>query len=870
MLINRPYQVLFLKYLLKGSLFGWVVLLCSMHIQAQTTILDAENLKRKLVRTKTETERLPILNNLTACFLDNQPDSAKKYAERAYKIRNKALSPREKVRTIMFMGVALQKTEVHEINIRPYFQESIQLAKKIADDTLLADIWFRFGDFCHYRGKLEEAVLYYEKAHTYYKLHIDMFGVQSVYHKLAIIYNQQGKVEKSLGMYQKALEILRKLKLENLTGILSDIGNVYYGQGNFVEALKYYKQGLDASTKYADIYGQGFCLNNIGLVHGSLGNHDEALAYHLESLKKREQAQSQEGVSNSYNNIGHTYMLLGHHEKGRGYIKKSLEIDKKLGNQNAVAMDFDLIAYDLLEDKKYEEALQQYNEALKTRIASGHALGVGISYSSIGVVYMQKTNYEQAIVHFKKADSLFVAIGAEDFLTSNNLHFATAYFASGNFNDSEPRAQSALQSAMKRKTKQEIMEASQILAQIFAKKGTYQQAYTYQMQALAYKDSLNIEEKNKKVFRMQALFEFKQQEQDLREKDVENKKLKIENTYQEKVLLLYYILLIVLFFSFFALVAVIYFVWRVGKKNIEKTKQLVFQNEEIRRQGSEIATQSNAIETKNHELQTAHEKLSEANQELIDSIAYAHRIQKAVLPTKEEMLHTLPIHFILYKPRNVVSGDFYWFSEKENHTVVSVMDCTGHGIPGAFMSLIGSDLLHEIVNVREIIEPSSILTELKKRVNSALKQHSTHGRDGMDIGICVIEHAPAKDEVHKKLFFAAAHLTLIYFQDREQKEFEGSKIYIGGYDPDETEKCFETKTLVLDKPTACYLFSDGFQDQFAAVGRKKFTKKRLKAILTDVHLQTPEIQHEILEETIDGWKGNAEQTDDIIVFGLSL
>jgi tetratricopeptide (TPR) repeat protein len=838
-----------------------VLFLCFLHTShAQHDASQIATLKASYNKTITGADKLPILHILTETYLDINTDSAKFYATEAYNIREKARNALDKTRTYWLMGLVLMRTDTPPKEVRTYFEKAIDIAEKQQDNVVLGEAYMRFGIFCAYRGNVEEAIKLQQRAIDYYKHTPDVHGLQTSYHHLATAYTQQGNHEKALDIFKKALEIFRAQKRDDDTGILSDIGNVYFNQGNFIEALTYYRQALTTSMRLHNLHAQGFCLNNIGLVHNSLGNHDEALEYHLKALKMREKAKTEEGVSNSYNNIGRTYVLLGYNERGRLYIQKSLEIDKKLGKKLAVAQDMDYIATAFMHEKKYTEALKGFQEALEIRQSMGQVLPIGISLNNIGQVYAQQNDFPKAITYFLRADSLFAKVSAQDFLTNTQIYLAKAYFELKDLAKSEEIAFKALASAQKRKTKQEIMEASQILAKVYDRQNQYQEAYKYQTQALAYKDSLNNEERNKRVLRMQAYFEFNQQEKEKEQlKEDKNDMMRLQY-----ITVGSFSLLVVVLGTF------VYFLWTNKRRNDVNNKQLAVQNEEITRQAVEIANQKTAIELQNHELQTAHKKLSEANQELLDSIAYAHRIQKAVLPTHEEMLQALPTHFILYKPRNVVSGDFYWFSDKEKHSVMAVMDCTGHGIPGAFMSLIGNDILHEIVNLREILDPAGILTALKIRINAVLKQHTTKGRDGMDIGVCVIDHVPENPATPRYLYFEAAHLSLLYFQDRVLKELEGSKIYIGGYDPDDTERSFSTKKLLLDKTTVCYLFSDGFQDQFAENSKKKFTKKRLRNMLLDLHLLPTHIQGEILDETLEEWKGEGDQTDDIIVFGVTL
>lgn len=838
----------------------WGIFFFALSLTSYAQQNQINTLKNAYKNAQNDAERLIALNNLTEWFANKKTDSAQVYAKLAYQIHEKAPNDYEKIRAIVGLGNALSKTKASEGQARPYFERALEQAQKTNDSKTLGFAHFHFGNFCFYKSNIEEAITQFEQAQKQYEQANMKTELQTVYHQIGSAYGRVGKAKNALDNYLKALRLLKVLKREDTSGILSDIGNVYYNQGSFIEALNYYRQALDNSRQLQDAFGQGFSLNNIGMVHNSLGNHEEALEYHLQALKMREEAKTQEGIANSYSNIGHTYLELGYTEKGRKYIMQAIEIDKKLGNRLSVASYFDYIGAAFLQNKKYQDALEQFKEAFKIRLEMGQVMSIGVSYNHLGITHTYQKDFPNAIANLKKADSIFTQSNAQDLLVTTHLALSKVYFELNDFAKSENYATNALKSALKRKTKPEIVEASHILAQLYAKQGSHAKAYELQNQALAYKDSLHNEERNTRAMRLQALFEFKQQEKELKE-------LKNDNV---QITRLQYITVAIFIVLTIVLGIFIYTLWVSRKRNQLKNKILAIKNAEIIQQADEIIAQKQAIENQNSELQKTHKHLQEANQELIDSINYAHRIQKAVLPTQAEIMMPIPSHFILYKPRNVVSGDFYWVSDKEHHTVVAVMDCTGHGIPGAFMSLIGNDILHEIVNLREIIEPSRILTELKKRVNTVLKQHTTKGRDGMDIGICTIDHVPIRQGIERKLYFSAAHLSLFYFQNRQMNELEGSKIYVGGYDPDDTEKHFETQIISLEKPTTCYLFSDGYQDQFAENSKKKFTKKRLKNLLTDVQLLPPELQHEILEETIDEWKGQNEQTDDIIIFGMML
>ena len=265
------------------------------------------------------------------------------------------------------------------------------------------------------------------------------------------------------------------------------------------------------------------------------------------------------------------------------------------------------------------------------------------------------------------------------------------------------------------------------------------------------------------------------------------------------------------------------------------------------------------------EIEEKNKQLFDKNQQIISSITYAQRIQEAMLPFNEEVKNALPNSFILFRPRDIVSGDFYWFEEKDNQIIVSAIDCTGHGVPGAFMSMMGDAYLHQIINVDDISSPDMILNELHKRIRSALKQEEGDNRDGMDLAICVY------DRNTRILEFAGAKNPVVYIQDNEIKQIKGDRTPIGGLQKEE-ERIFTKHQVHINQVTTVYLFSDGFPDQFGGPQNKKFMIRRFRELLFEIHQKPFDEQKRILETTIDKWIGDGEnkQTDDILVMGFRI
>jgi serine phosphatase RsbU (regulator of sigma subunit) len=293
------------------------------------------------------------------------------------------------------------------------------------------------------------------------------------------------------------------------------------------------------------------------------------------------------------------------------------------------------------------------------------------------------------------------------------------------------------------------------------------------------------------------------------------------------------------------------------------------------------------VKDRTRSLENAKIELQRKNDNITASISYAQRIQSAMLPRWEKVQETLPESFLMFHPRDVVSGDFYWFAKtqatpvyKETMTfdgvhkvfqgltnekiVLAAVDCTGHGVPGAFMSLIGNNLLNQIILEQKITSVDAILHDLNVGVKQALKQSETHNRDGMDLSLVVI------DPADKTVDFAGAQNSLYYVQDNELKVIKGTKWSIGGRHLN-NEVLYDSYRISIAQSTTFYMASDGFQDQFGGDENKKFLVSRFRELLYEIHSKPMATQKEMLEQTLANWmQGKYEQVDDILVIGFKL
>lgn len=277
-------------------------------------------------------------------------------------------------------------------------------------------------------------------------------------------------------------------------------------------------------------------------------------------------------------------------------------------------------------------------------------------------------------------------------------------------------------------------------------------------------------------------------------------------------------------------------------KVIERTEEVVRQKEEI--------------EVQNRKLEILYKHVT-------DSIRYAKRLQDAILPPPAVVNRLLPDSFILFKPKDIVSGDFYWMTEKAGKVIVAAVDCTGHGVPGAFMSIVGNNMLNQIMRERELPEAGVILDKLNRLAGKNINQQvdDTAVRDGMDLSLCIL------DPITRTMEMAGANNPIYLFRKGEMKEYKADKMPIG-YIEEGNTRSFATTKIQLEPGDTIYLFSDGYADQFGGPKGKKFMIGQFRSFLKKIHTKSLAEQKQLMDNTIEQWRGNLEQVDDILVIGF--
>jgi serine phosphatase RsbU (regulator of sigma subunit) len=305
---------------------------------------------------------------------------------------------------------------------------------------------------------------------------------------------------------------------------------------------------------------------------------------------------------------------------------------------------------------------------------------------------------------------------------------------------------------------------------------------------------------------------------------------------------------------------------QIEQKNVELDKNY----SELKILHRQVNDQKNEIEIQRDFVQKQNEEISSQNKQITDSINYAKRIQTAVLPSTSGLDKLYPSNFVLFQPKDIVSGDFYWFSSIPPYHIIVAADCTGHGVPGAFMSMLGVTMLNEIVNKRQVFEADKVLDELREQIKISVSRsdNNVEQKDGMDLSLCIIHH-----ETLNLQFAGAYHSLYILKQDDTNEayqlhEIKGDKMPIGIHPRD--REPFTNHRLQLKKSDRLYLFSDGFVSQFGGENAAKFKTLQFRQLLLDIQSNNMAGQKELLKNALEVWQGDQQQVDDILVIGIQI
>jgi serine phosphatase RsbU (regulator of sigma subunit) len=579
-----------------------------------------------------------------------------------------------------------------------------------------------------------------------------------------------------------------------------------------------------SQNKSAKIYVKYYsaALNNVGYISSRKADISLAISSFNKSLQLRQDIDDKQGIEECLHNIGLLYKDRGDNAKALEYLLRALEIEKALNDKVVISSTLNNIGGIYLEQLKFKRALEVLSQSLEIAEETKNKKLIAGSYSALGDAYASFGENEKAIECYNFSIKNAEETADKSRLASAYTGISKLYLTQSNFALSEKYALLALNIGNKLKYPRIIRNSTELLYKTYKKLGSFEKALPMHELFTQMSDSIN----NSETSKILANVEFNAKETELKVEHEKKTAIAATESKRQKTILwsVSGILALVLVLAIFVL-----------RSNNQKKK-------------------ANILISKQKEEVEQHQK------EIIDSINYAKRIQQAIFKDEEYVSKHLPPHFILFKPKDIVSGDFYWAFEKGDYFYFAAGDCTGHGVPGAFLTMLGISFLNEVNAKEEILNPAEILNQLRDKVIKELgRQGQT--KDGMDISLTRINLKT------KELMWAGANNPLWYMNNDILKEIKADKQPIGY---SEKTAPFTNHSVSLNSMDTFYLFTDGFADQFGGIKGKKYKYKQLKELLlSNCHLPLQE-QKEILNKNFEAWKGELEQVDDVVVIGIRL
>ena len=573
-------------------------------------------------------------------------------------------------------------------------------------------------------------------------------------------------------------------------------------------------------------------LNTLGKCYNEEGNAQLAAEYYYNALSYAEKTNNKKFLATSYNSLGNIFSSQKEYDKSIHYFSKALKFNTEVDDKLKMSFNYLNLGNTYTSLNRYDSALFFFNKALSIQTKQKNIVGQAYSYNNIGYIYYKKNECMAALDYYKRSYAIAKNSDDADLYSSLLLRMGAAYLKLDQTNEALKYYTEAEGYTRKTKWMSELSDALLGLSKVYRTKADYKKALDYFTEHKVIKDSLYNAEVGKKLSSLEYNYQI---EQDKKIAELENEKTRLKH--QEEVRTQRIIIWSISIFLLVVFILSLYI--------YKAYKQKEAANKTISDQKSEVEKQKTIVEEK--------------QKEILDSINYAKRIQYALLAHSDFLQTVLPQHFILFKPKDIVSGDFYWAIEHNNRIYAAVCDCTGHGVPGAFMSVLNIGFLNEAIKEKNILYPNEIFNYVRKKLIENLFQEEQ--KDGMDgVLICI-------DKQNRKLSYAAANNAPVLIRNGSLLELEKDKMPVG---KGVIEKSFRDFTFDYKEGDVLYIYTDGYADQFGGPKGKKFKYRQLNDMLLNLHTQSVSQQKHELEKTMAAWRGELEQVDDLCIMGIKL
>jgi serine phosphatase RsbU (regulator of sigma subunit) len=678
----------------------------------------------------------------------------------------------------------------------------------------------------------DSTLMYVKKAEALSRKIGYITGIADAKSTQGIIYRLDGQTKRAIRLYEEVIELRKQSKRpDRLTGAYANLGNVYFENGQAALALKYYQKAYDHAERYGQLENQLVLLNNIGAAYKGAGLYEQALDAFRQGLELNKKFNDDIQEAQLYLNIATVYDQRELFRESVKYNVHAYRIFKRAANLRQLStVVYNLtIATRMTKDfRRTRFYLQQMDSIAQLLDEDDYTC---LLYQTRANYYTEVGRNNDAMSDINKA--LQLVDSTQDMLLYANMVLVKSdvYAHLKQFDNALRFCDLGIELLSRLDQPIELSKAYLSKSEISKAKGDFKTALIYYEKAEELRKKIRLDEVSEQIATMNSLNELDMKDKQIELTNKEKEKVEAEKRRQYAQLIASVII---------GLLAVVSLLFSVRAYRVKKKA-----NVQLNHQKNKIETQKMLIEEK----QT----------EILDSIHYAKRIQSTLLAQEYLIRKYLPESFIFFQPKDIVSGDFYWATEREGRFYLAVCDSTGHGVPGAFMSLLNISFLSEAINDRNIREPHEVLNHVRARLIESISQDGA--QDGMDgILLCF-------DHVAGTITYAAAHNCPVLVVNGEKEEFPADKMPIG---KGESTTSFTLHTIAAKPGAMLYLYTDGYADQFGGEKGKKFKYRQLDELLVANAAQPAASQQVQLEQTFVRWKGDLEQVDDVTVMGIRL
>lgn len=609
-------------------------------------------------------------------------------------------------------------------------------------------------------------------------------------------------------------------------------GNSAIMISNYPEAMKYYQFVIDNADKINNQKIKSSAISNLGNAYVRQGDFKKGMDYLLAALKIKEEMNETRGILIARMNIGNLYGKMQLDKKALEEYRKCEKLALELDNSKALVNTYINLANVFVNLKQHDSAEVYYSKATLLAKQNNDKLALLSLYGNIGLTATDQGEYKKAEEYLLETLKLSNETGQLESLANTYSALASLYLKTDKNQKALEYAGKSLEMSRAVGSKVYERDAHKILYSVNKALGKSKEALINYERYTQINDSIIGEENQKQIARKEMEFEYQKKEALLNAEREKETAIAAEEKRKQQLILwsVCGILAVALLFS-----VIIYRSYR--------DKQKI--NSELAKKNTLIRAQKNIVEEK--------------QKEILDSILYAEQIQKTLIANHDFVNETIPDSFVMYRPKDIVSGDFYWATERDGKFYLAVCDSTGHGVPGAFMSLLNISFLNEAINIKFLSDPAQIFEHVRKRLIESISQHGR--KDGMD-GVLV-----CFDKTDGQIRYCAANNNPVLVSNEEVINLPNDKMPVGKGDK---ENHFITHTINSTPGSMLYLFTDGYPDQFGGDKGKKFKYKQLQETFLDLYKYTSPEQKQIIENKFDDWKGKLEQIDDVCLVGIRL